>query len=168
MPLPILRSPRCLLRPWTESDIDELHRVWTEPAVRQYLWDDVVIPREEAASAVASMMSAEGDGLGGWSVYLQDDPLTIAGFAGFRYIENTENIELMYGLREQYHGRGIATEISSVLLDHLWKSTRFERVLARTDPPNLKSVAVMERLGMTHESTTDAAVTYSMCRPVAS
>ena len=37
--------------------------------------------------------------------------------------------------------------------------------MLRTDPPNDKSVRVMLRLGMTHESTTDSMVTYLLRRP---
>ena len=139
--------------------------MWTEPAVRRYLWDDVIIDRQCALDAFRSMRGGESDGLGGWAVFLKADPGEMAGFCGFRYLEDRSDIELMYGLRERCHGLGLATEVSRTLLDYLWRTTSFARVLARTDPPNVKSIAVMQRLGMTHRSTTDTMVTYVALRP---
>jgi RimJ/RimL family protein N-acetyltransferase len=50
-------------------------------------------------------------------------------------------------------------------MDYLWRATGFDRVYARTDPPNERSVLVMERLGMRHESTTPSMITYVLTRP---
>ncbi len=33
--------------------MDDIHRVWTEPGVRRYLWDGEEISREKAASVLA-------------------------------------------------------------------------------------------------------------------
>jgi ribosomal-protein-alanine N-acetyltransferase len=89
----------------------------------------------------------------------------IAGFCGFRFIDAGPEIELMYGLRGEYWGKGLATEASFAALDYLWRSTAFQRVYARTDPPNVRSVQVMLRLGMKHESTTPQMIVYVLQRP---
>ena len=52
MPLPELESPRLRLRAFQESDIEELYRLWINPEVRRYLWDDQVISRELAAETI--------------------------------------------------------------------------------------------------------------------
>jgi RimJ/RimL family protein N-acetyltransferase len=46
LPLPIIRTQRLELSPWTHEDVDALHDLWTAPEVRRYLWDDKVIARE--------------------------------------------------------------------------------------------------------------------------
>jgi hypothetical protein len=35
--------------PFASEDLDALHALWTDPDVRRYLWDDIVISRERAA-----------------------------------------------------------------------------------------------------------------------
>ena len=57
----ILETARLRLRPLTVADGGDLHRLFTLPGVRKYLWDDEVIPLERAAVLVeASVASFEG------------------------------------------------------------------------------------------------------------
>jgi RimJ/RimL family protein N-acetyltransferase len=162
--LPIIRTARCLLRPFTAGDVDALHELWTAPEVRQYLWDDIVITREVAAQVVNShIASAASHGIGFWAIHapppLSPDGAPVAGFCGFRFIDDGPEIELLYGLHGEHWGTGLATHASLAAIRYLWRSTAFPHVYARTDPPNERSVAVMRRLGMTPESTTGAMIT---------
>jgi len=168
--LPPIHTCRLLLRPWTSEDVDELHALWKAPEVRRFLWDDVVITRETAEKIVNThLVSAADHGIGYWALHerLPASPAAepIAGFCGFRFIEDSPEIELMFGLRAEYWGKGFATEASLAAIEYLWQSTGFARLYVRTDPPNERSVRVMHRLGMTHESTTASMVTYVLRRP---
>ena len=40
---------RCQLRPVSPADTGELHRLWTSPGVRRFVWDNEIIPLERAA-----------------------------------------------------------------------------------------------------------------------
>jgi [ribosomal protein S5]-alanine N-acetyltransferase len=165
--LPALTTPRLLLRPWTEADIDVLHHLWTDVGVRRFLWENTVITHGRAAEAVRSM-TGDGapHGIGGWLIDLRESAAT-AGFAGFRFMPDRSagEIELLYGLDPRFWGRGLATEASRALLRHLWRATSFNRVYARTDMPNAKSIEVMRRLGMKKESAADGMVVYALDRP---
>jgi ribosomal-protein-alanine N-acetyltransferase len=171
MSLAVVRTEHILLRPWTREDVDALHALWTAPEVRRYLWDDTFMTRDTAAQVVESdLLSAETRRIGCWA--LQIPPPTspaaapIAGFCGFRFIGDGPKIELMYGLQPEYWGKGLATEACQAALEYLWRSTEYQQVYARTDPPNRKSVQVLLRLGMTQESTTESAITYVLRRPL--
>lgn len=169
MPLAPIRTDRILLRPVDRADIDSLHALWTAPEVRRYLWDDIAITRQVAEEVVEShLATASRLHLGYWALHVPPSisPATaLAGFCGFRMIEGGPEIELLYGLREEHWGKGLAAEASVAALGYLWRSTSYEQVYARTDPPNLKSVQVMLRLGMTHVSTTPSTITYLLRRP---
>ena len=170
MSLRVIRTGRILLRPWTRKDVDALHALWTAPEMRRYLWDDNVITRDTAEKAVEShLVTTDKYGIGYWSLHIPPpisvDDAPIAGFCGFRFIDDGPEIELMYGLQAEYWGRGLATEGCTAALEYLWRSGRYQRVYARTDGPNYRSVQVMIRLGMTHESTTEAMITYVLRRP---
>ena len=169
MPLPVVRTERILLRPWTREDVDALHALWLAPEMRRYLWDDVVIARDTAEQVVEShLVTAEKNSLGYWALHIprptSPAAVPIAGFCGFRFIGDSSEIELMYGLQPEYWGKGLATEACLAALEYLWCSTGYQQVYARTDPPNHKSVQVMLRLGMTHESTTESMITYVLRR----
>jgi [ribosomal protein S5]-alanine N-acetyltransferase len=171
MGLPVIRTPRLVLRPWTREDVDALHALWTTPEVRRYLWDDTIITRDVAERLVDSqMVAAVRDGIGYWALHVASaawsDEGAIVGFCGFRFIDDSPEIELMYGLQVEYWGNGFATEACVAAIECLWCSTEFQRVYARTDPPNEGSARVMRRLGMTQDSTAPALITYVLRRPV--
>ena len=116
MGLPTLETERLILRPWSLDDIDALHQVWTDPQVRRYLWDDEVISRQRAAAAVEDgVAAANRNGVGLWCV-LPKPAGALAGFCGFRYIDDAPDIELLYGLLPDYWGQGLATEAARAAL----------------------------------------------------
>lgn len=163
--LPRLRTEHLILRPWSSGDVDALHRIWNDQEVRRFLWDDVVISRERAAEMVQAHAEtvAECD-IGCWAVYAAAGQEMI-GFCGFRFIPGTEEIELLYGLLPQYWGAGFATEASRSALSYLWRFTAFPRVWARSDAPNVRSIALMRRIGMQPGSSTDIESAYVLQRP---
>lgn len=152
-----------VLRTWSREDVDALHALWTAPEVRRFLWDDVVISRDTVEKVVESHFEmVDRYGIGFWALEISDSP--VAGFSGFRLIDGGSEIELLFGLRGQHWGRGLAMEACRAALTYLWGSTNYKRVYARTDPPNERSVRVTKRLGMTHVSSTASLITYSLRR----
>ena len=78
------------MRPFATGDIDELYRLWIDPGVRKFLWDDQIIPRETAVAVVESSIdSFETHGFGIWTICFKDDPRLI-GFCGLRHF--TEDV----------------------------------------------------------------------------
>ena len=171
VPLPSICTDRLLLRSLQPDDVDALHSLWTAPEVRRYLWDDVVITRETVQQVIESHLAAVDQlNLGYWAIHVlhlaaPGEP-RIDGFCGFRLIDNGPEIELLYGLRNEHWGKGLATEACTAALEYVWRVTSYERVYARTDPPNSRSVEVMQRLRMMHESTTAHQISYVLSRPV--
>lgn len=168
MGLPTLETERLILRPWSLDDIDALHQIWTDPQVRRYLWDDEVISSQRVAAAVEDgVAAANRNGVGLWCV-LPKPASALAGFCGFRYIDDASEIELLYGLLPDYWGQGLATEAARAALAYGFDAALFTRVYVRTDAPNRASVRVMERLGMKFERETRLAarstLIYSLTR----
>jgi RimJ/RimL family protein N-acetyltransferase len=148
MGLPTLETERLILRPSSLDDIDALHQVWTDPEVRRYLWDDEVISRQRAAAAVETAVAdANRNGVGLWCV-LPKPASALAGFCGFRYIDDSPDIELVYGLLPDYWGQGLATEAARAVLEYGFDAAVFTRIYGRTDVADRASIRVMERLGM--------------------
>jgi len=146
-----LATARLTLRPCTTADVDALHALWTDAAVRRWLWDDVVIDRATAAEVVAaSAASFAAHGYGQWCVEIRDAPGLI-GFAGLREVEGESDVEVLYGFQPSQWGRGFADEAARAVLAHGFESARLERIVGRTDTPNRRSVRVLARLGMRFE-----------------
>src|SRR5215472_3425321 len=133
--LPRISTERLSLRPFTIVDIDPLHAIWTQPDMRRFLWDDIVISRDRAADEVArGLENAVRYGIGYWVIETQKED-GLLGYCGFRLIDSGPEIEMMYGLERACWGKGLATEASQAVLAWLWTSTRHARVFARTILP---------------------------------
>ena len=143
MPAPVIECSGWSLRPWADSDRDELHALFDQPAVREYLFDGLPVDRETAAAVLAKGLAAPGF----WNL-IRDSSQAIGGFVGFFPLEDSPDVELIYGLAPPYWGQGLATAASRAALAWLWANTACRRVVGRTDPPNRKSIGVLERLAM--------------------
>jgi ribosomal-protein-alanine N-acetyltransferase len=145
---PALMTARLRLRPMALADIDDLHRLWTVPGVRRYLWDDEVITRARAAEVVAaSVASFARLGIGLW-VVRDRASAEVIGFCGLRTWDDGDDVEVLYAIAPARWGAGLATEAVVAVLAHAFASTALERVYGFTDPPNTASARVMEKAGM--------------------
>jgi ribosomal-protein-serine acetyltransferase len=81
----------------------------------------------------------------------------IIGTAGARVNAYTEIADLGYWIDEGHEGRGAVSRAVSGLLDWLFLERHMQRAEIRTGVENLRSRALAERLGFTHEGTLRAA-----------
>ncbi|WP_438028155.1 GNAT family N-acetyltransferase [Sorangium sp. So ce233] len=58
-------------------------------------------------------------------------------------------LELLYALAPGFTGQGLATEMAAAVLDLAFEERGLALVRASTGAPNLASIRVLERLGMT-------------------
>lgn len=147
MTLPVIETARLRLRPFNLDDVDALHRLWTEPEVRQYLWDGELITKARVESSIhTSLTSFEDHGFGLWAVFPRDESLI--GFCGFWFFHEPPKLELLYGISPAHWHKGLATEAARAMINYGFKELTFQRVEASTDAANLASSKVMERAGM--------------------
>ncbi len=140
-----------MLRPCAAADTGALHALWTDAAVRRWLWDEVVIDRATASEVIAaSAASFASRGFGQWCVEVRGEAGLI-GFAGLREIEAPPEVELLYGFAPAQWGRGFATEASRAVLAYGFQTAGLARIAGRTDTPNRASARVLERIGMHFE-----------------
>lgn len=143
-----LGSERLLLQPFAPADLETLHALWSAPLVRKFLWDDIIIPVEAAQEVIStSQQLFEHKGFGFWNV-LSTKGKKHLGFCGLRFIEDTPDIEILYGLWPENWGKGYATEAATMVLRFGFEERKLERILAGADSPNIASFRVVERLGM--------------------
>jgi len=143
-----IETPRLQLRPLTLDDADDLHRIWTEPGVRKYLWDDELISPELVESTIQrSIDSFKTNDYGLWAVRTADQE-TLMGFCGFWFFHEPPKLELLYGLSEASWGQGLAAEAAIAMINFGFTELSFERIEASTDAGNAASTKVMQRAGM--------------------
>lgn len=146
-----LSTERLRLTPLTASDAAELHALWTDVGVRRYLWDGATIPLEQTLAAVAeSERLFAQDGYGLWAAR-DSTNRELLGFGGFWYFRDPPELELLYGVARPHWRRGLATEIARALIVYGGQTLGLRTIRASTDPPNVGSVRVLEKLGFAFE-----------------
>jgi RimJ/RimL family protein N-acetyltransferase len=76
----------------------------------------------------------------------------VIGGCGIR-VHRAENrdADIGYVLHRDYWGQGLITEAASAIIEVGFSTLRMHRIWATTDPENLRSSRVLERLGMRFE-----------------
>ena len=168
MPDRELRTRRLLLRPLEASDAEELHALWTEEPVRRFLWDGVVVPLEQTREIVAKSAELfDEHGVGLWACRRHEGKGLVA-FAGYQFFRTPPELELLFGVRADEWGQGLAAEAAHAVIEYGFDVARFDRIVASADHPNAASLRVLDKLGMKLErrAVVDGLDTcfYSLCR----
>lgn len=156
-----LHTKRLTLTPFAGADLPELHALFTNPDVRRYLMDDLIVEEDWTVDVVGRSTTMFHDlNYGLWAVR-ETGQQPIIGFCGYwRFEQLTPSLQLIYGLLPAWWGRGLATEAARTVMDYGFQAIGFTEIIAATDVPNRASVRVMERLNMVHLKTTDATLYY--------
>lgn len=147
----VLTTPRLVLRTFRRDDLPAYASLNADPEVMRYL-GGVPLTREHSDEIAewAQHCYAE-EGLGLLAVERKDDGAFL-GMCGLHHQQSyPDDVEVGWRLARGHWGRGYATEAATAWLDHAFGPLGLPRVISITDPPNVRSLAVMRRLGMTFD-----------------
>jgi RimJ/RimL family protein N-acetyltransferase len=147
---PILTTERLLLRTFRRDDLPAYAALNSDPEVVRYLGGP--LSREDSddiAEWAQERHACEGIGL--LAVERRSDG-EFLGMCGLHHLRSLpDDMEVAWRLAHAHWGQGYATEAATAWLDHAFGPLGLQRVISITDPPNLRSLAVMHRLGMMFE-----------------
>ncbi|WP_406114947.1 GNAT family N-acetyltransferase [Kitasatospora purpeofusca] len=151
-----LHTDRLLIRRWRQSDLEPWAAMNADPEVRQHLGEP--LSRERSDESVARF-EADFDrrGYGWWAVEVRETGEFI-GFAGLDEVDEEvpfTGVEIGWRLARSAWGHGYATEAARAVLAFGFDTLRLPEILAVTTATNLRSQAVMTRLGMTRDPADD-------------
>jgi RimJ/RimL family protein N-acetyltransferase len=172
-----LRTDRLLLRHWRESDLEPWAALNADPAVREHF--PTVETREQSAESMALIAAALTErGWGLWALEVRDTGEFI-GFTGLNPVRGLpfEGVEVGWRLARAAWGHGYAAEAARAALTYAFGVLELPEVVSFTSTTNVRSQAVMRRIGMTHDPADDfdhprvppgplrRHVLYRICRP---
>ncbi|MEV0416197.1 GNAT family N-acetyltransferase [Streptomyces sp. NPDC050448] len=151
-----LRTDRLLLRRWRESDLEPWAAMNADPEVREYL-GDLLTPKQSDASV--ALMQAEFDerGYGWWAVETLESGAFI-GRVGLDEVDGSlpfTGVDVGWRLARSAWGHGYATEAAQAGLAFGFEALGLPEIVASTTVTNIRSQAVMRRLGMTRDPSDD-------------
>jgi ribosomal-protein-alanine N-acetyltransferase len=155
-----LCTDRLLLRRWTDTDVVPFARMNADPDVMVHF--PAALTLADTTAMVGRIHDHfEEHGYGLWAV----EPLAgqpVSGFVGFVGLavprfeaDFMPCVEIGWRLRRDAWGRGYATEAAQAALAYGFTDLGLREIVSFTTVANLRSRAVMERLGMTHDPADD-------------
>ncbi|WP_329125509.1 GNAT family N-acetyltransferase [Streptomyces sp. NBC_01353] len=154
--MPELRTDRLLLRRWQESDLEPWAAMNADPEVREHL--GALLTREQSDAVVADMQAAFDErGFGWWALEARGTGEFI-GRVGLDEVDEDmpfPGVDIGWRLVRSAWGHGYATEAARACLAFGFETLGLPEVIASTTVNNLRSQAVMRRIGMTRDPADD-------------
>jgi RimJ/RimL family protein N-acetyltransferase len=153
----VISTPRLVLRPWRDDDLAPFAALNADPVVMEYF--PAPLGRAESDALVARFREhAVEHGYAPWAVEVRGGA-PFVGYVGLlrpRFEARfTPCVEIGWRLARAHWGRGYATEGARAVLDDAFRRLGLDEVVSFTTAANLRSRAVMERLGMTRAPDDD-------------
>ena len=151
METPTLETPRLLLRPITEADIEFIYRLFSRPETNRYSNYNDLRGLGEAEEMYENYLRPSFEDHFRVIVELKEGHEPAGTLGLYNYSERDKRAVLGYDLLREYWGRGIMNEAVAELLRYGFEYLGLNRIEATVDPKNIPSVRLLERLQFTAE-----------------
>jgi ribosomal-protein-alanine N-acetyltransferase len=150
-------TDRLILREWRKADRAPFAAMNADPAVMEHFPAPLTRSQSDAfVERITEHLAEHGFGLWALERRSTGEFLGFTGLAVPRFAAHfTPAVEVGWRLSRQAWGRGYATEAARAALNAGFSDFGLAEIVSFTVPANLRSRAVMERLGMTHEEADD-------------
>jgi ribosomal-protein-alanine N-acetyltransferase len=120
----------------------------------RFIGDRGIKTLEDASNYLSARLipSYSQFGFGFYLVKLKSDR-TPVGICGLVKRASLEDVDLGYAFLPAFEGKGYAIEASRGVLDYAWKNLKMKRIVAITHTDNIRSIHLLENLGMKREKT---------------
>ena len=141
-------TKRLVLRPMLESDLESLHRIFTDPKVMA-AFDHPPFTHEQMHRWLKRNLDHQNEfGYGLFSVILKETGKLI-GDCGLELMEDMGGAELGYDFRSDFWNQGYATEAATAVRDYAFNVLNLPQLISLIRVGNLASKRVAEKIGMT-------------------
>lgn len=138
---------RFRMRPFRERDLDELARLYADPAVMRYIADGKTMDRGLTWRAIAGYLGhQQRRGHATWAVEDQRTGVFV-GECGASYREDLPHIEVGWLVDPRRQGQGIATEVARAAIDWCFANLGVNQLCSVIHPENAASIRVAIKLG---------------------
>lgn len=142
-----METPRLIIRPFTDMDIDDFMHVFNHPSINLYVDFPIMEDRNQAMMIFQQYHIEQGYGYL-YALYLKSTQEIIG------YIQLTTNRyhELSYGLLPTYIGQGYMVEACQACIPY-FKQMGLPFVVALIDRKNIASIKIAAKLQMEYQYT---------------
>ncbi len=144
-----LETERLCLRPLSMDDLEDVHRMHSDPETIRYASGRVKSREESLEWLKRAIDSYETNGHGFWAVELKPSG-DYVGHAGLlaQIVDDVPETEIAYWILRKHWGRGLATEAAIASRDHGFRTLGRSRLISIIHPDNGASRRVAEKVGL--------------------
>jgi len=153
-----MRTERLVLRNWEDRDRELFHRINSDERVMEFF----PFRRDRAAAdakmdELRAMIEEDGFGFAAAEIAATGECIGFVGITGTDHLDflPATVIEIGWRLAPEFWGKGYVTEAADAWLAHGFETLGLEEIVSFAVHDNHRSTAVMERLGMTADPTSD-------------
>ncbi|HEY5862773.1 MAG TPA: GNAT family N-acetyltransferase, partial [Casimicrobiaceae bacterium] len=151
----VLSTARLFFTRFVPDDAPFVVRLVTDPDWIRYIGDRGVRTDDDARGYLErgpiAMYARHGFGL--WRVARREDGLPV-GMCGLIKRDTLPDVDVGFAFLPAYRGLGYAAEAAAATLALASERYGLRRVVAIASPDNVRSLRLLEKLGMTPEGTT--------------
>ena len=155
----IIETERLILRTWKKEDEDEYYRINQDPKVLEFLRgpltmqqvkDFINFVNQQFEKIGYTLWAAEEKSSGKLMGFIGLDPLKWEAPFG-------PCVEIGWRLGSEFWGKGYATEGAKAALDYGFNKCGLNEIVSFTVPANIRSLRIMEKIGMHRDLKGDFA-----------
>ena len=146
-----VKTDRLLLRGWRDSDRASFAALNRDPVVMEFLGSKMMTRTDSDAAIDRQIRAMKSGEPAFWAVehYDSQDFIGCIGVKRVRFKSHfTPAYEIGWRLAQNYWGKGYATEAARASLKTAFKNWDMNEVYSFTVPANIRSQAVMRKIGM--------------------
>ncbi len=145
-----INTQRLLLRPWRDEDLPAFADMNQDPRVMEFF--PAMLDRQQSDSVAMNIRQRMDDqGWGFWAVEIPGE-VSFIGFTGLNKLSDdlpfAPGVEIGWRLSRDFWGKGYASEAAFAALEIGFRQLRLREIVAFTAEHNLRSRAVMSRIGL--------------------
>ncbi len=148
----ILETERLILREFDQGDAAAFYVLGSNPAIIRFTSDPGMTSLEQAREVLSSrpLSDYRKYGFGRWGC-VHKECGEVIGFAGLKYLEELQEVDIGYRLLPAYWNVGLATEAGRAVVDYGFAHLHLKEIIGLADPENAASVRVLEKLGFSFD-----------------
>lgn len=148
----IMETERLLHRKFTSDDLNELIEMRVNKDVMKHIGGQRMQNPKAIEERLKFYISCYEKNIGHHAIIWKATGEMI-GWSGLQPLENSGEIEVGYGMKKEFWGKGIGFETALAWLKYGFEKLGLERIVAVAVPENTGSWKIMEKLGMKYEKT---------------
>jgi len=150
----IIETKRLILRPFVETDADDVFAFSTNLDVMKYTGDKLLSHKEEALRIITDTWFTDYKkyGYGRFAVEHKVDRRVI-GFSGLKFETAIGMTDIGYRFLPEYWGKGIATESCLPFIEWGFEELNIDKIMGLAYPENIASCKVLQKIGLSFIKT---------------